>query len=110
MSKNVEAAIAKIEGIICRNLCKQRGGDSPDGRTLSPIGKIVRQLVMEECAGLLVALIKLEAAADVFSAEQAGATDKRCGLVQPVSVAECEALNEAVRLASLVIAKAKGTP
>ena len=43
------------------------------------------------------ALRNLEEAAEAFSADQSGATDPRCGLVQPVSVAECEALNAALR-------------
>lgn len=45
----------------------------------------------------------LAMAADVLSADQAAATDPRCGLVQPVSVAECEELNAALRAAWLVL-------
>jgi hypothetical protein len=39
-------------------------------------------------------------AIDPFLADQSGATDSRCGLVQPVTVSECETLN-------VVVAKAR---
>ena len=59
---------------------------------------------------LLKALVDLECAADAFRADQDRATDKRCGLVQPVTVADCEALNAACTNASAVIAEAEGKP
>jgi predicted nucleic acid-binding Zn-ribbon protein len=48
---------------------------------------------------LMSALVRLESAAEIFMADQSRATDSRCGLVQPVSVAECDELREAVRVA-----------
>jgi chromosome segregation ATPase len=42
----------------------------------------------------------LQDAADLFAAEQSRAPHPSCGLVQPVSVADCEALNAALALAS----------
>lgn len=51
------------------------------------------------CQRLEAALERLEAIADVFAADQSGATDPRVGLVQPVSVADCEELNAAIRQA-----------
>jgi Flp pilus assembly pilin Flp len=38
-------------------------------------------------------------AADAFCADQSGATDSRVGLVHPVTVAEAEVLNRAVKRA-----------
>ena len=57
---------------------------------------------------LLAALKELDDAADVFAADQSHATDKRCGEVQPVTVAECEALNAALAKARAAIRKAEG--
>lgn len=45
---------------------------------------------------LLAALRRLANAAERFAADQSEATDTRCGLVQPVTVAECEELNAAL--------------
>lgn len=58
-----------------------------------------RQLaaVQAENARLREALVRLEAAADVIAADQSCATDRRCGLLQPITVAEGEELNEAIR-------------
>lgn len=42
-------------------------------------------------------LAKLAYAADGYSADQSRATDPRCGLVQPVTVAEAELLNVALK-------------
>lgn len=58
---------------------------------------------------LLAALTRLEAAADVFAADQSGATDCRCGLVQPVTVAECEELRAAIAAARAARAEAEAT-
>jgi hypothetical protein len=44
-------------------------------------------------------LTRLHNAADAFAADQSDARDERCGLVQPVSVAECEELNQALKAA-----------
>lgn len=49
------------------------------------------------------ALLRLESAADVFQADQSRATDPRCGLVQPVTVAQCQELNAAIRRAREVL-------
>lgn len=51
------------------------------------------------------ALRRLVAAASVFQAEQAGATDPRCGMQQPVTVAEADELNEAIREAEVALGK-----
>jgi hypothetical protein len=48
---------------------------------------------------LLANLEQLADAAELFSADQGRATDPRCGRVQPVTVAECEALNAALAAA-----------
>lgn len=47
---------------------------------------------------LAAALTALAEAADVYAADQTGA-DPRVGLVQPVTVAEAERLNAALRVA-----------
>lgn len=49
-------------------------------------------------AELAAALAALAEAADVYAADQTGA-DPRVGLVQPVTVAEAEQLNAALRVA-----------
>lgn len=51
---------------------------------------------MIELPRALELLGELLDAVDPFLADQSGATDSRCGLVQPVTVGECETLNEAV--------------
>lgn len=55
-----------------------------------------------------VALTALEHAADIYAADQSGATDPRCGLHQPVSVADGEALNEALKLARSMLTDGAG--
>lgn len=45
----------------------------------------------------LKTLEKLADAADVYAADQSRATDRRVGLVQPITVEEGEALNVALR-------------
>ena len=57
---------------------------------------------------LLAALERLDDAADAFRADQGRATDTRVGLVQPVTVAECDELNAASKQARAILAKAKG--
>lgn len=47
---------------------------------------------------LATALFRLAEAADLYAADQTGA-DPRVGLVQPVTVAEAERLNAALRMA-----------
>lgn len=49
-----------------------------------------------ENASLRNTLARLLDAADVYVADQSGATDERCGLVQPVSVEEANELARAV--------------
>jgi len=44
-------------------------------------------------------LMCLHDAADAFAADQSEARDERCGLVQSVTVAECENLNQALKAA-----------
>jgi len=44
-------------------------------------------------------LRRLAEAADVYAADQTGATDDRCGVVQPVSVSEAQALLDALSAA-----------
>ncbi len=51
------------------------------------------------------ALKELVDASQAFAADQSLATDKRCGLVQPVDVEECERLNAALATAEQVIAE-----
>lgn len=62
-----------------------------------------------DLAAVVGALAELHDAADVFVADQSGAPDPRCGLVQPVTVAECEALNAARRRAAAVLAGVEGS-
>lgn len=61
------------------------------------------QTLRTENAALRDALTTLEYAADPFLADQSRAQDPRCGLTQPVSVADCEALNAAVKGAREVL-------
>lgn len=46
---------------------------------------------------VMLVLRRLANAAEVYAADQSGVTDVRVGLVQPVSVAEANELNEALR-------------
>ncbi len=46
---------------------------------------------------VMLVLRRLANAAEVYAADQSGATDARVGLVQPVSAAEANELNEALR-------------
>ena len=62
-----------------------------------------------ELKQLVEALAELSYAADAFAADQGGATDSRCGLVQPVTVAECEALNKALAKANVILTKVSST-
>jgi len=55
----------------------------------------------------LDALARLVDAADAYSADQSGATDKRCGLVQPITVAEGQELNDAMAAARAILARAE---
>jgi hypothetical protein len=48
-------------------------------------------------------LEELVDAAEVYSADQSGATDLRCGLVQPVTVAEANELNRALTAARKIL-------
>lgn len=48
---------------------------------------------------LRAALVALAEAADVYAADQSGATDPRCGVQQPISVAEGEELLAALKAA-----------
>lgn len=50
----------------------------------------------EEEPGLREALSRLVDAAGVYGADQSGAEDSRCGLVQPISVKEGNELNDAI--------------
>lgn len=56
---------------------------------------------------LLAALERLDDAADAYRADQSRAKDARCGLVQPVTVAQAEELNQASSQARRAILKAK---
>lgn len=58
---------------------------------------------------LMSALVRLESAAEIFMADQSRATDPRVGLVQPVSVAECDELSEAIRVARQVLRQLDST-
>jgi len=49
------------------------------------------------------ALARLANAADCYAASQVAATDARCGIVQPVTVAEAEELNAALTNAWAVL-------
>ena len=62
-------------------------------------GPVINQL-RQELAAEREARKALQDAADMFSAEQDRAPHPSCGLVQPVSVADCEALNAALALAA----------
>lgn len=57
-----------------------------------------------EARRLRAAMARLADAADAFLADQAGATHPLCGLVQPVTVAECEELTAAVEAARKAMA------
>jgi len=46
---------------------------------------------------------------DVFLADQSSASDPRCGLVQPVTVADCNELGRVFNLLNVVIAQAEAT-
>jgi ABC-type thiamine transport system ATPase subunit len=58
---------------------------------------------------LAKSLMRLHEAADVFAADQSNARDERCGLVQPVTVAECEELNQALKVTWELLNQSTGT-
>ena len=61
-----------------------------------------------DCEAYRRVLARLSAAAEPFAADQSNATDPRVGMVQPVTVAECEELNESLRAAMELIDEQKG--
>ena len=58
------------------------------------------QEVTKERDAMKHALIELEAAAESYAADQSGATDRRCGLVQPITVEDGNRLLSALRIAN----------
>jgi hypothetical protein len=79
----------------------QRGVKRIDMPSPTLIGIAIDDAIkcIEQRNALAKALMRLHDAADAFAADQSGARDERCGLVQPVSVAECEELNQALKAA-----------
>jgi hypothetical protein len=61
---------------------------------------------MKEAFSLLK---RLAEAADAYAADQSTATDPRCGIVQPVTVEQAEALNQALQEAWALIKPTAGT-
>lgn len=61
--------------------------------------------IREKYEELAASLSQLVDAAEVYAAEQSGAIDRRCGLVQPVTVEECLALNAALLNAGRVLSQ-----
>jgi hypothetical protein len=76
---------------------------SPEARDLlDNTLKLLEQQLREALAAWRqdqILLARLLVAADAYTADQAGAEDPRVGLVQPVTLAEAEALNAAVAAA-----------
>jgi hypothetical protein len=60
--------------------------------------------LMAAAPKLLSALRNLADAADAFRADQKYAKDPRCGLVQPITVEEGQALNDALDAAFSILA------
>lgn len=92
------------EGVTQTAVCIVTGN-----ATSFPACRETAEFIVRACNNhdaLLDALAALEGAVDPFLASQDGATDPRCGLVQPVTVAECEALNQACANARAALAKA----
>jgi|GEM_PF-2247767 len=58
-----------------------------------------RRMKLEEALG------QLHDSASEYAADQSGANDPRCGVVQPISVADGEALNDALRRAAALLEK-----
>ncbi|WP_348720627.1 hypothetical protein [uncultured Alcanivorax sp.] len=48
---------------------------------------------------------QLHDSASEYAADQSGANDPRCGVVQPITVADGEALNDALRRAAALLEK-----
>jgi hypothetical protein len=67
------------------------------------IDAIHRGLLLALDTAVRQALRELTDAAEAFIADQTGATDPRCGLTQPVTVAEAERLNRAYHGARTVL-------
>ena len=61
-----------------------------------------------ELEAVVAALRELEYAAELYSADQSGAKDSRCGLVQPITVEEGEELNRALSRSRAVLQRLKG--
>jgi hypothetical protein len=73
--------------------------------SVQEIAPIIARHCNERERVLRQALVNLVDAAESYAADQSGATDSRCGLVQPITVAEGEALNTALRTASAALAE-----
>jgi len=75
-----------------------RGIEQPDPKE---IGIAIDDAIkcIEQSNTLTKTLTRLHNAADAFAADQSDTRDERCGLVQPVTVAECEELNQALKAA-----------
>lgn len=58
-----------------------------------------------ENKALREALGQLHDSASEYGADQSGANDPRCGVVQPITVADGEALNDALRCAAALLEK-----
>jgi hypothetical protein len=68
----------------------------------------IAAIVDKEIQPLVEALEKLAYAADAHIADQCGATDSRCGLTQPITVAEGQALVDAHKQAFELLAAHRG--
>jgi len=81
------------------------------GFTLDFARQLERELAEERrhINALAKSLIRLHNAADAFAADQSDARDVRRGLVQPVTVAECEDLNQALKAAWELLNQPTGT-
>lgn len=108
MSDASERRVRKIPGYHAG------GDDSPAYRVLDEDGIVADDLTLADARllahgrELVAACERLEEAADLYAADQSRATDPRCGLVQPITVAEAEELNEAIRQARAALARVRG--
>jgi hypothetical protein len=77
--------------------------DVGDGAVTGGVGMLAIRHDTALDTAVRQALRELTDAAEAFIADQSAATDPRCGLTQPVTVAEAERLNRAYHIARSVL-------
>ncbi len=93
---------AARSSVIVRTAYYTCGGND-SGKGHCPNAPAIALALRQRVQALEAALMELGSAAEVYAADQSRATDQRCGLVQPVTVAEANELNAAILEARRVL-------